>query len=207
MPELDGYAGDGRDPPRARAPGAHTPIIAMTANAMKGDRERCLAAGMDDYLAKPINPALLDEALARALGPVASEPGAAELSTAHIAGDDDDMPLIVDQRSLSDLCDHDPEVREQLVAMFLDQAATAVAALRSALAAGDLDAARLTSHALTGSAAMLGALRLAATARRLCDDITAGRAIDAAAASASLETAYAFTSSALQTIPTLQEQL
>ena len=72
--------GDRRDPRAARrATGVHTPIIAMTAHAMKGDRERCLAAGMDGYVSKPLRPQELFEVLERlARAPTAADPAAAE---------------------------------------------------------------------------------------------------------------------------------
>ncbi len=65
MPEVDGFEGTRRIREREAASGHRTPIVAMTAHAMTGDRERCLDAGMDDYLCKPLRPELLDEVLAR----------------------------------------------------------------------------------------------------------------------------------------------
>jgi CheY-like chemotaxis protein len=67
MPEMDGFAATRaiRDLERERGGGAHVPIVAMTAHAMRGDREKCLEAGMDAYLAKPLRTAELDEILAR----------------------------------------------------------------------------------------------------------------------------------------------
>lgn len=81
MPEMDGIEATKKI---RRLPGAvsNVPIIAMTANAMKGDRERYLEAGMDDYVSKPINPALLAEAIARQCGGETAAPEAAEQSAA-----------------------------------------------------------------------------------------------------------------------------
>jgi two-component system sensor histidine kinase/response regulator len=65
MPEVDGFEATARIRDRERASGGHTPIIAVTASAMKGDRERCLEAGMDDYLGKPIRRQELEAVLER----------------------------------------------------------------------------------------------------------------------------------------------
>ena len=61
MPEMDGYEASSTIREREAASGRHTPIVAMTANALPGDRERCLAVGMDDYITKPIHPQTLGE--------------------------------------------------------------------------------------------------------------------------------------------------
>ncbi len=70
MPEMGGFEATGIIREREKGSGRHVPVIAMTAHAMKGDRERCLAAGMDDYLAKPVQ----REELLRVLGTLAAVP-------------------------------------------------------------------------------------------------------------------------------------
>jgi len=69
MPEMDGIAATGRIREMEGSTGRHTPIIAMTAHAMKGDRERCLASGMDGYVSKPIKGPELDQAISDAVRP------------------------------------------------------------------------------------------------------------------------------------------
>jgi len=84
MPVMDGIEATGEQRRREKLAGLHTPIIALTAHAMKGDRERCLDAGMDGYLTKPIRPKELDELLAGYLSPEAAShatPASEEKST------------------------------------------------------------------------------------------------------------------------------
>jgi len=69
MPGIDGLEATARIRERERESGSHVPIVAMTADAMTGDRERCLRAGMDGYLAKPVRPQELAEALQRFAAP------------------------------------------------------------------------------------------------------------------------------------------
>jgi len=71
MPEMDGFAATGAIRQQEKASnGKHIPIVAMTARAMKGDRERCLDAGMDDYISKPVHGKELQEVIARHLSRV-----------------------------------------------------------------------------------------------------------------------------------------
>src|SRR5262249_17994652 len=74
MPEMDGFEATAAIREHERSTGAHLPIVAMTAYAMKGDRERCLDAGMDGYAAKPIQPQELWETI-RSIAPAAAGPG------------------------------------------------------------------------------------------------------------------------------------
>jgi HPt (histidine-containing phosphotransfer) domain-containing protein len=117
--------------------------------------------------------------------------------SAPVASDTDQGPPVLDRGPLAEICNGDDHVRHQLVAMFLDQACDAVAEVCHALDTDDLMAVRLSAHALTGSSATLGAKRLSALTRRICDDVTAGRPIDALADHAELQHVHALTIAAL----------
>jgi CheY-like chemotaxis protein len=71
MPDMDGFAATAAIRAQERATGTHVPIVALTAHAMKGDEERCLAAGMDAYIAKPIEPKSMLQVIESLLPPAA----------------------------------------------------------------------------------------------------------------------------------------
>jgi len=196
MPRLDGYQVTAEIRRREGASG-HTPIIAMTAHAMEGDRERCLNAGMDDYLGKPVAPDLLDDVLARVLAPREGRSAAPPSGAARV--ESPGLPPILEPAILAEICDGDQQVRERLVSMFLDQAPDAIAALASAIAAGEGEAARRTAHTLKGSAAVLGAQRLGAIADELCAAVVAGRPDDARRHQLELSAVYDLTATELRT--------
>lgn len=174
MPELDGYAATGQIRDR-EGDGWRLPIIAMTANALAGDRERCLEAGMDDYLPKPVRADALDKVLARWVrrgdGAAIVQPAPAPGGEAGTAAPDAlDAPPLDGQalRGLRDLGDGD-EFVDELIALFLAEAPGRIAAMRFAVGIGAAQGLEREAHTLRGSAANLGAVPLA----DLCQELQA----------------------------------
>jgi CheY-like chemotaxis protein len=170
MPELDGL-GASREINR-RWPADRPRIVAMTANAMEGDRELCVAAGMDDYVAKPIRVEELVAALGRCgrrgdvpvRGGAPPEPGPAP------------APDVVDRAVIDGLgSTMGRDFAVELVDTFTADARELVAALRRALAGSDRDAFRRAAHTLKSTGESLGAFGLAAQARELEVMSQAGR--------------------------------
>ena len=151
MPELDGYAATAAI--RARETGTNRlPIVAMTAHAMKGDRERCLAAGMDDYLSKPLRQDELDAALERWLGTPPAQPDAPEPAAAA-----DPFEALVDEARMRVFRVDYPEIVDQLVELFVDSTPPLLRELRSSAEGGDGEAVRRAAHKLKGSCQNIGA--------------------------------------------------
>jgi len=153
MPEMDGYQATGAIRAAERDGDEHLPVVAMTAHALKGDRERCLAAGMDDYLSKPLRPHELDAVLERWLG--AAPPAATAVVEA--AGGE----ALVDETRMRVFRDDYPEIIEQLVDLFVDSTPPLLDDLRGALERDDTEAVRRAAHKLKGSCQNIGASRLA----------------------------------------------
>jgi PAS domain S-box-containing protein len=157
MPELDGFEATGAIRQREGS-GKHTWIIAMTANAMAEDRQRCLDAGMDDYVSKPVSLKDLDAALERARRAVAALPAIdpASLEELRALPDEDGRGML-----------------RPLILKFIEDAPSAISALRAAVEGGDAGAAALAAHRLKGAASYFGAHRLA----QLCEEMErAGKA-------------------------------
>jgi two-component system sensor histidine kinase/response regulator len=159
MPELDGLEATARIRAQEGAD-EHLPIIAMTASAMEGDRERFLEAGMDDYISKPLRPDQLDAVLERWLGGGAAPPPAAT------AGDGAGNPLI-DAGRVQRFRDDYPEIAERLVALFADTTPPLIEQLSNAVHGGEDDAVRRLAHKLKGSCENVGATRMGALCRQL----------------------------------------
>jgi two-component system, sensor histidine kinase and response regulator len=174
MPELDGYETT-REIRRREQGGRRIPIIAMTANSMKGERERCLAAGMYDYLSKPLRNQVLKDALNRWV----HEPAAgAEHPDATVGANGAPArgaaPQILDEAVVVGLDSLELGMLSRLLALFLDQAGDDVAALSAALARGETVAIARTAHKLKGSSRTLGAAHVAQIASELEASAVAG---------------------------------
>jgi HPt (histidine-containing phosphotransfer) domain-containing protein len=193
MPRMDGFEATRRFRDRERAPGlARTPVIALTANAMAGDKQACLEAGMDDYLGKPVTSVQLLLTLRRWLPARAHEPAAAAAAAAGAAASAADAGEPIDAGTLDELRALNPArgdaVVARVAATFLASAPGQLDQLRKAAAEADADRLREVGHALKSSAAHVGAARLAALAREIeahgrNGDVAAGAAcVDAACA-------------------------
>ncbi|MDG4598104.1 MAG: response regulator [Candidatus Contendobacter sp.] len=191
MPVLDGWAATAAWRRRESATGdRRVPIIALTANIVKGIREQCLAAGMDDYLSKPFEQARLVAILNRwlpaagdsACPPPAASPRAPVLDS--VVGDALAAPSLtarsrpptstdslLDERVLAQIRElrqpGQPSLLSKIVGLYLDSAPALLQRLRDAVAAGDSEALRQAAHSFKSSSANLGATQLVALSKEL----------------------------------------
>ena len=182
MPLMDGYQATQaiRQIEQNNTPPKRTPIIAMTANAMKGDRQRCLDAGMDDYIAKPIRAATLYltvEAAAGIADPATTATTDPNFPTG-LACDLSDRPATQTNpqespRNVFDLpaalasCANHRDVLIELIAVFNEEAPTLLAQIDTAIAQSDPETLRRAAHTLKGSARVFAAAEVAETALAL----------------------------------------
>jgi PAS domain S-box-containing protein len=157
MPEMDGYAATAAIRRREREQGRaarRTPIIAMTAHALEGDAEKCLAAGMDDYIPKPVTVQHLEAILARWSHQTRPDAPDEAMDASALA-------------ALRDLGEGRPDILDEVIAVYLRNSPRHLAALHEAVTRADAEAVRREAHGLKGSSSQIGAAQVA----RLCTEL------------------------------------
>jgi signal transduction histidine kinase/CheY-like chemotaxis protein len=159
MPELDGMQTTARIRAAEASTGQHTPIIAMTAHALTGDREKCLAAGMDDYISKPLRPQELFEMVERLAGGAAPLSGDLETQPMPLASPANFRAALLERTA------GDEQLARELIGIFLRGASGMLDKVRAAVQQSRARELRLAAHALRGTLENFGpsvALTLAA---------------------------------------------
>jgi PAS domain S-box-containing protein len=176
MPEMDGLEAAAAIRAAEREGGGHIPIIALTAHSMAGDRERCLAAGMDDYVPKPVTRASLLEAMGRVLR-TTSEPGE-EGGKRKAPGQDrggDASPvspaleakIVLSRDALLGRLGSDEGLLKEIVSMFIQEYPIHLDRIREAMGRKDAVCVQKAGHAFKGMAANFGAEAVVDAARRV----------------------------------------
>jgi CheY-like chemotaxis protein/HPt (histidine-containing phosphotransfer) domain-containing protein len=160
MPELDGFQAAKLIRRWEQNKGTRTPIVAMTAHALKGDREKCIAAGMDDYISKPINRDQFSALLQRHLP--AGLCGEAEPRIPS----PEKMPII-DRSVLLKATNNDETLVQELYSLFLRGLPETLDRMRKAVDDGDIQEIKKRTHCLKGTSASVGAAELCHEAKAL----------------------------------------
>jgi CheY-like chemotaxis protein len=159
MPEMSGLEATARIRERERATGARLPIIALTAYAMKGDRERCLEAGMDGYVSKPIQSAELFKLVAE-LTPI-------EQVARQAGKSEEQAEEVFDRAAALSLAGGDQELLAELAELFAADCLRLLTELGQAIARGESKGVECVAHTLAGTASNFGGRRVAVLARQL----------------------------------------
>ncbi|MFS8969186.1 PAS domain S-box protein [Synechococcus sp. 'PEA 65AY6A-5F PE A'] len=176
MPVMDGYEATRRLRQQERGSGHRTVVIAITANAMQEDRERCLQAGMDDYLSKPVlkedlervlnhwSQRIAPSAAGAANGPASPDPPSAEGANGNSAPT---LPYPIDAAYLDRVTGGDRQFQRELLQVFVQDCQNQLPHLRQAVTKGDPEELRKVAHRLKGASANVGANAFCQVAREL----------------------------------------
>ena len=174
MPEMDGYELTGAIREQEKGSGKRSPIVAITANALQGEAERCIAAGMDDYLSKPVAMPALHAALTKWMPtgdggstPSTSEPepksnpSEAEGAPEVVEGNGANGAPAIDDRALKDMFGDDPDTFKEILEDFLDPARSNIDEIITAVSDKSAEGVKQAAHKLKSSSRSVGAHELA----------------------------------------------
>ncbi len=160
MPEMDGLEATATIRKREQTTGKHLPIVAMTANAMRGDEEKCLVAGMDAYMCKPVQPKLLVEKIATAVGRTV------KLEDVSKPPVEENLPVF-DPGQLEQTTSGKETLQVEVLERYLKNLQPQLETLRGAVKAGHHEQVKSLAHSLKGSSWTVGAVAIAELFRRL----------------------------------------
>jgi len=166
MPGMDGYEATA-EIRRREGSGRHTPIIAMTADAMQGDRERALAAGMDDYIAKPVRREELDAVLERWIPQPEQEPLAQNDETPQATSGPPALDLSVLESRRGPQEGGEPDKLARIVGLFIDDVPLRLQELRQAVERREAQEVEETAHMLKGGCGYMGATHMVEICARI----------------------------------------
>ncbi len=164
MPEMDGFKATEAIRKEEAYTGQHVPIIAMTANAMVGDKEKCLMAGMDDYISKPIKREELYVIIERWLSSKDAAPSARE---EEIKPQKSAVTVVIDMSRIEDAIGDDKEAMKELLQLFLTTTPLIIEVIGKAIERGDSRGLVLAAHEIKGSCLNIGACEMADIGRDL----------------------------------------
>jgi CheY-like chemotaxis protein len=172
MPEMGGYEATQRIRADEKETGRHTPIIALTAHAMKGDRERCLQVGMDGYVAKPIRARDLFSTLEQVLLTHAPDLLTGEriprlVEASGIAVETNPMPDEFDRAAALERCGDDPALLRELIEMFRSEIISWMRDLQSAVVSGNAEQVKRLAHTIKGAVGTFAATPAYEAAQRM----------------------------------------
>ncbi len=196
MPEMDGFEAT-RTIRQGESDERHITIIAMTANALQGDREKCLAAGMDDYISKPVTQEDLGQLLATWAQNISRTAQATppKTSAPNVCSNTISAEKLAEVSALQE--DGEPDLLVEVIDLFLLNAPTKVEALRQGILAQDSTEIKHAAHALRGDAAHFGAAALVSACALLEARAKAGPLLDAQSLFEDLETKFKSVKTAL----------
>ncbi len=179
MPEMDGTEATAAIRARENSTGKHIPIIAMTAHAMRGDKEKYLAGGMDGYVSKPIHPARLFAEIERVLAKIRD----AAIMPSHPQEEVERL----DRLAMLERVEGDHELLVEILNLFLEDAPRLLTAMHEALDQGNMKVLERSAHSMKGAAGNFSALATAAAAGRLEKSARSGDKESSKAALVALE--------------------